>query len=100
MADAGLIDGGDWYAAVEGWSADDEARGFRAAPLEDRAELRYVKVIAWQPYTDDEGTPQVRSWLSGIQPIASDRWHDSCQTHFINHYRQGLPPKGREMRVA
>lgn len=88
-AEQNLIDGGGWYAAVEGPAADNPSRGHRAAPQEDRASLRYAPVIAWERYTDEDGNPQLRAWLSGQKPFPSDKFSEECATHFINHFTPG-----------
>ncbi|GAP61384.1 hypothetical protein AHiyo1_50840 [Arthrobacter sp. Hiyo1] len=94
-AEQNLINGGGWYAVVEGWSGDHLDRGQRAAPKEDRRELRYAPVIAWERYTDEEGTPKMRAWLSGQTPIPSDKFSEECQTHFINHFVPEKPAGAR-----
>jgi hypothetical protein len=52
-------------------------------------------VIAFERFADPDGSPRLRAWLTGTVPIASDRFADTCQSYFINHYRLGLPPNGR-----
>jgi len=81
-----LMSGDGWYAAVEGRSASDPDRGYYAAPKEDQAKLRYAPVIAWERYTEADGTPMMRAWLSGQSPIASDRFPEECRSYFINHF--------------
>lgn len=89
------IDGGGWYAAVEGWSADNPDRGYRAAPKEDQAQLLYAPVIAWERYTDEDGEPQLRAWLSAQTPLRSDKFSEECATHFINHFVPEKPEGSR-----
>lgn len=90
-----LISGEGWYAAVEGWAKDDHLNGRYAAPEDDQATLRYCKVIAWEQVLDADGRPELRAWLNGRPPVASDHWGKSCNTHFINHYTDRLPEDPR-----
>jgi hypothetical protein len=90
-----LISGGGWYAVIEGHVSDNAGLGYRAAAEEDRGKLLYAPVIAWERHTDEQGVSQMRAWLSGQTPIASDRFSDECQTYFINHFAPEKPEHAR-----
>lgn len=89
----GLVPVSNLFAAIEGVAG---AFGKMApAPEEDRGELLYSPVLALQSYTSKSGEPQVRAWLSGQRPIASDHFDELTNRYFINHYRFGLPEASR-----
>lgn len=92
-ATGALIPACGWFAAI-GRNPDD-------VPIDDESsDLRYAPILAFESYTDDRGERVLRAWLTGLPPVASDRFGDSCATHHINHFTNRKVEGAREFNWA
>lgn len=80
-----LVPGGGWYAVIE------QLTGFGPDETPDDVDTLFqLEVLAWERIAV-RGRPELRAWLVGCPPVASDRWDLTTRKYEIVAYTPTRP---------